>query len=281
VIQREIERAGVSTVSISLVKEFTQQVRPPRALWVPFPFGRPLGAPGERDVQRRVLDGALSLLHRDDVPVLAEHVLTEDEEHFDARWQSVGRNCGPRGCSLVPADEDQDEQPDGADPARTGDVEITDVRTELAALAPDHAAYRAKFGGRTQVGGSGFALDDIERALDVVHAYVEGEALELPEGVAVEVFLRRCIDDLKAYYTEARIGTVGATESAYDVNDWLWTTTDLGTLLIAARDRILATMDEKQDPNFVLARGIVPRGYGESGYGLTHTVFTKDGVADA
>lgn len=267
VIQREIERAGVSTVSISLVREFTAQVRPPRALWVPFPFGRPLGAPGEPEVQRRVLDAALALLERTEGPVLEEHVLTEDEEHHDARWQTIGRSCGPRGCNLAPEAEAEAGAAGG-----DGELVFDDVRAELAELAPAYAAYRRSHGNRTQVGASGFEPQAIEAALDVAYRYVDGADLMPPDGVApLELFVRRCVDDLKAYYTEARIGAVGVNQAAHEVNDWLWTETEVSRLLIAVRDRILDTMDAKQDPNYVMGRGIVPRGYGDSGYSLTHT----------
>jgi len=71
-VQAEIERAGVATVSISLLREVTAVLRPPRALWVPFPMGYPLGSPNRPDLQRRVIAAALALLGRDDVPVLEE-----------------------------------------------------------------------------------------------------------------------------------------------------------------------------------------------------------------
>ena len=42
-VQAAIERAGIATVSISLLREITEIIRPPRALHVPFPMGYPLG----------------------------------------------------------------------------------------------------------------------------------------------------------------------------------------------------------------------------------------------
>ena len=59
-----LEARGVPTTSISLVRENTVLIRPPRALWVPFPLGRPFGAPHAPDFQRRVLRRALALLAR-------------------------------------------------------------------------------------------------------------------------------------------------------------------------------------------------------------------------
>jgi hypothetical protein len=41
-------------VQISLVREHTEKINPPRALWVPFELGRPVGPPDEPAFQRRV-----------------------------------------------------------------------------------------------------------------------------------------------------------------------------------------------------------------------------------
>lgn len=57
-----MEAAGLSTVSISLVREITAQVRPPRALFVRWPFGHALGEPFAVGQQRRVLRDMLQAL---------------------------------------------------------------------------------------------------------------------------------------------------------------------------------------------------------------------------
>ncbi|UCG38011.1 MAG: hypothetical protein JSV00_07355 [bacterium] len=67
-----LEDEGLSTTQISLVREHTLRIRPPRALWVPFELGRPLGPPGEPEIQARVLRAALQLLERPSGPVLEE-----------------------------------------------------------------------------------------------------------------------------------------------------------------------------------------------------------------
>ena len=61
-IQREIEKAGVSTIGISMVRRFTEAVKPPRTLLVPFPFGHPLGNPLDVVQQKAVLKAALAAL---------------------------------------------------------------------------------------------------------------------------------------------------------------------------------------------------------------------------
>lgn len=68
------ERVGMATVAIQLLREVAAAVRPPRALWVPFPHGYPLAAPNDPARQRAVLEAALALLERatPPPPVLAE-----------------------------------------------------------------------------------------------------------------------------------------------------------------------------------------------------------------
>jgi hypothetical protein len=50
-----IEDEGIPTTGVSLVREHSAGYRPPRFLWVPFPLGRPFGAPGAPGFQHRVL----------------------------------------------------------------------------------------------------------------------------------------------------------------------------------------------------------------------------------
>jgi len=69
-IQRAIEYAGITTVSISLLREITEKIRPPRALFVPCPLGYPLGEPDNPNLQTRIMRAAFVLLPRTDVPVL-------------------------------------------------------------------------------------------------------------------------------------------------------------------------------------------------------------------
>lgn len=61
-VAAELERRGISTVVIQLLKFVAERVRPPRALAVPFPHGYPLEAPGKPERQHRVLEAMLRLL---------------------------------------------------------------------------------------------------------------------------------------------------------------------------------------------------------------------------
>jgi len=62
-IQREIERKGVTTVGISIVREYSRKVKPPRTIFLKWPFGHPLGEPFQTAQQRTVLAEAFHALY--------------------------------------------------------------------------------------------------------------------------------------------------------------------------------------------------------------------------
>ena len=61
-VAAELERRGIATVSIQLLREVAEKVRPPRALFVPFKHGYPLGTPNNPPQQHKVLEATLRLL---------------------------------------------------------------------------------------------------------------------------------------------------------------------------------------------------------------------------
>jgi hypothetical protein len=66
-IAAELERQGISTVVIQLLRSVAEQVQPPRALAVPFRHGFPLGQPDEPELQHKVIRAALELLNSSEV----------------------------------------------------------------------------------------------------------------------------------------------------------------------------------------------------------------------
>jgi len=61
-VAAELERQGIATVAIQLLREVALHARPPRALVVPFRHGHPLGKPDRPEGQRAVLEAALRML---------------------------------------------------------------------------------------------------------------------------------------------------------------------------------------------------------------------------
>lgn len=75
-VAAELERQGIATVVIQLLRVVAERVCPPRALCVPFRHGYPLGAAGDPATQHAVIEAALRLLEDQALrpPVLVDFV---------------------------------------------------------------------------------------------------------------------------------------------------------------------------------------------------------------
>jgi D-proline reductase (dithiol) PrdB len=67
-VTRAIEAAGIPTVQVMMYKEMAEKVHPPRVAHVKFPFGRPMGEPGNRDQHRVIAEDALRILETATLP---------------------------------------------------------------------------------------------------------------------------------------------------------------------------------------------------------------------
>ena len=61
-IQRAVESVGIPTIGITLQKEVTRKVKPPRAVYLRYPFGHPMGEAFAVRQQRAILLAALGAL---------------------------------------------------------------------------------------------------------------------------------------------------------------------------------------------------------------------------
>jgi hypothetical protein len=62
-IARVLEEHGIPTVCVVMNRQITENVKTPRALFVHFPYGAPLGPAGHPETQEAVIRAALDLLH--------------------------------------------------------------------------------------------------------------------------------------------------------------------------------------------------------------------------
>ena len=67
-VQRILEAEGISTVSLSMIPDFTRATGVPRLAGLSYPMSRPMGRPGDAEGQRAVLRAVLSLLHSAEGP---------------------------------------------------------------------------------------------------------------------------------------------------------------------------------------------------------------------
>jgi len=69
-----IEKGGIPTVCLSLLREVAEKVRPPRTLFMPFPIGYPLGASDQPELQHSIIRTALDLFKATDpLPLLRSY----------------------------------------------------------------------------------------------------------------------------------------------------------------------------------------------------------------
>ncbi len=62
VLARWIEAAGIPTVVVTMMPAIAEERRAPRIVGVEFPFGHAFGMPGDKAMQRRILELTLEVL---------------------------------------------------------------------------------------------------------------------------------------------------------------------------------------------------------------------------
>ena len=215
------------------MREHTEIIQPPRALWVTFVLGRPLGAPDDPALQTRVLKAALALLDAEQGPVLAdypEHVTEPDLE---------GWACPVNFGAKAPKPDDL----------------AAALQREIRDLAPWHLRA-VEIAGRTTVGVSTMTMPDaaafLAGWLDTATAPPSPPASLKPSDA-----IKYAVEDLKAFYLEsARAQPGGMGASIAQQAEWLWGATALGRLFLTLQP-LLA---ENADPliRWIAVRTLIP-----------------------
>jgi hypothetical protein len=222
VLARALEAQDIATTSISMVREHTLKVKPPRALFVPFPFGYAMGRPNDPELQHRVLRAALDLLAEPAGPVLRD--FPDDAEPGD-------QPPAPAQASAIPATAGVPEDPV---------LETTQMRRY-------HEQWLAASGGRTAFGLSGIAPTRFRGVVRFLQSFAAGEDADLderPADVPLPNFIRYCADDLKTLYFEGHMAMKPAA-GGDEIARWFWAETAAGQLLRRVRDRLDASDDPR------------------------------------
>jgi hypothetical protein len=211
VLANVLEAAGLATVALASVRGQAERMRAPRALFCEFPLGRPLGAPGDVELQHRVLAAAFALLAAPagSLPVL---------ETFPEVIEDAGNE--PLACALPPPLDD------GSHPA------VEEARGLLVAYR--RAVEQA--GGRTSLG----KVLRPEQVPDGVAAYVEVAAGRAWEDAGLALDPVWVANDIRAYYEEAAIALAGHVPRARQAESWFYEHTETGHVITAARDAMQA-----------------------------------------
>ena len=219
-VARAIEETGLPTATIVLVKEHAERVKPPRALFVPFPYGFALGNPDDPPFQHKVLAATLDLFDATSVPVLAE--FPEDGEAPVRLLQATEARKDAGNADGDPADE------------------VTALRGYYERWTGDHD-------GRTMVGLAGIEQRRFRGLIKYMRDFQPGqpeEFAEKPSGTPTARFLRLASDDLKSFYFEARM-CQRPDQQNNELQQWFWTETAMGTMLAELADRLNASEDEE------------------------------------
>jgi hypothetical protein len=221
------EDEGIATVMIALVREHAEQMKPPRALWVPFELGRPLGAPSDPLFQRRVIDAAFVLLDAPEGPLLVDF---GEEAPIDA------------------ASEEGEEEPwvcpvSFAQPLEGGEKSLADrVKEEIDEMEPWYEQAKARR-ARTMVGVSEMSLSE---AVDFLAQFLEpGAKPVIPAGKSYAELhnaFRYAAEDVKVYYQEAALALPGKPKRG-ELNKWFFTQTEAGKFLIAVCEQTIHGKD--------------------------------------
>ncbi len=228
-VSHYLEREGIPTTGISLVREHTEVMRPPRALWVPFMLGRPLGAPHDAPFQTEVLRAALSLLERDDVPILADFPRDAPPDAGEASAEGDDASalvCPVAFSRLVPAGD-------------THAALRAALLEEVAQLMPWHTLAARRRGGTT-VGLAGG--EPTEAAGFLVSLLADAAPAAGAGDRALATSIKLACDDLRAYYEEAALAQPGTLGSA-ELGDWYYRQTIAGDVLARLRERLLGVED--------------------------------------
>jgi D-proline reductase (dithiol) PrdB len=71
-VQSHLEKVGMSTVSVSLRPDISLAMKVPRAVYLRFPLGNPMGEPDRPDQQGRILEDMFDLLEEAEEPLIVE-----------------------------------------------------------------------------------------------------------------------------------------------------------------------------------------------------------------
>jgi len=219
-----VEDEGVATTQISLIRPHTEAIKPPRAMWVPFDLGRPLGIPHDAGFQKRVLLSALKLLEESSGPVITDF----PEEAPVTREADVIWACP---VNLV-----------------REKIDLNDANALRAAFKKETVEMRSwydlavKEKQRTTVGVSGLEINQI---VEFIGAFIDSVPANPREDISLSFSLNFAVDDLKAFYYEAAAAQPGsASPTAEELDDWFWGDTVAAKVLFAVKDRCLKKDDK-------------------------------------
>ena len=220
-----IEDEGIATTQISLIREHTEIIKPPRALWVSFDLGRPMGIPNDPKFQLSVLKHALKLFEAKSGPLLEDF----PDDAPDTVTTPVQVAC-PVSFKVKPEVISSTRQ-------------LTDQF--VAEIDQMHSWYdiACKKNNRTTAGISGLSID---AAAELMTGFIEEKSrAALLEDQALADKLRMACEDIKAFYLEAVSAQPGQPTDANSLANWFWGETSAALVINKVREICLGETSKK------------------------------------
>jgi len=243
VLSHYLEASGIPTTGISLIRLHSEKIRPPRALWVPFELGRPLGVPDDAEFQSRVLRAALGLFNEPSGPLLVDYAEEAPEHGVNGADRMDGLACPMR-----------------FDSPSTGTETLTGaVLREIGELQPwyDLAFEKRR---RTTFGASGLEINEAVRFLGGWLDVGQSGTPAVPgsKDLSPEALVKLAAEDLKVFYFEAVSAQPQPNPlSARQLADWFWGETSAARFFVALREHFLA--EEQPSRKLIGQNLMVPR----------------------
>jgi hypothetical protein len=221
-------------------------MKPPRALWVSFDLGRPLGSAAEPEFQKDVIRAAFNMLDSATTHTIDDYPHDSPDEAQAQQW-ACPLNLGP-----------------ATDDSLTGRL-----LGEVARLKPWSAQTRVGRGGRTLFGASGAGADQVDEVAKALAEFAASGDLDTSASSDVEwafdmpLLVRHLADDLRTHYHEAIAAQPGnGAPNHAALNKWIFGGTALGDTLLAAADQLT----ELDTGMAKLVRGLlIPEGHYRGG----------------
>ena len=240
VLAHFFESFGFATVLVGFVREHIEAIKPPRALWLNFPMGRPFGKPNDPEYQIKVIRAAFSLFNVASGPVLHDFP------------EVIPVKNGRMGYAL-PVELVMKK-------SQIGDVDIMlqEVKKEIDNMKSDYNKALANR-GRTTVGASQMKINEFA---DYIATFVKGNIPQSPrKGLGSVPQLKLVVEDLQAYYTE----TITYRDNIDDfeiLGTWFWEKTKAGKMILAL-EAVSLESDNKILRQIVNMSLITPRFWSE------------------
>ncbi|MEQ1773438.1 MAG: hypothetical protein ABL891_06590 [Burkholderiales bacterium] len=216
------------------MREHTEALAPPRALWVPFMLGRPFGVPNDAAFQRKVLIAALQLFERESGPVLED--FPQDAPHQKLSSPPENLVC-PVSFPRMQAEGTLAEK----------------LADEVSQLQAWHAVA-VKHRGRTTLGVTGMPPLQI---VDYLSAWLDNQPPQpFRKDISPGDALKQACDELKAFYLEAKSVQPGQ-HSAASILEWFWMETALAQAIVQIR--AIAANSTEPSAKAVAVMSLIPR----------------------